>query len=612
MKKPVKKIISASLASSTMVRLEGSSSVERQEWNQFMAYWAEVATSDHANSFVLIVPYHSFIQSLEVLRIAWTSIGEAYQVQIGYDLKAKIKKSQSTKIEIQQILNHKNEIKIIDFQKLRLKRQLTEFQISSITKLFSIKSGANFSVPGSGKTTATLVLWQLLRFEKRVGKLLVIAPRSAFDTWKSEPSEVFNDVIRIEFYSGLHIAPEVDIVVTNYEQLESQPKLQRLKNWVKANQSMIVLDEAHRVKGGGNSVRWRACSELTPLGSRIDLLTGTPMPQGFDDLRNLFSLSWPEVSTTFFSDERLRNIPAGTLFVRTTKDELQLPPVELSFIPLPMGSIQAQIYSALRRSYVGVFNLTNSQSSFFDAKGRAVMTLIAAATNPGLMMGLVEESAFMGFTWPPKAIRFSTDLINVVESYSTLEVPPKYEWVRRYCQKASTEGRKVLVWSNFIGNLKALERILRPVNPVLIYGMTPHEDRAKLIDRFRNDPSCSVLLSNPQTLGEGVSLHNECHECIYIDRLYNAGLYLQSLDRIHRLGLPESQMTKVFVLQSTQSIDFRVSHRLEQKISCLSRALNDHGLVKSSIPDYIDVTPNELVGLDQLDSDDLFQHLSHD
>ena len=58
---------------------------------------------------------------------------------------------------------------------------------------------------------------------------------------------------------------------------------------------------------------------------KVDLLTGTPMPQSYDDLRNLFNLSWKGIQNSFLTDSRLSSMKRGGVFVRTTKSELNLP-----------------------------------------------------------------------------------------------------------------------------------------------------------------------------------------------------------------------------------------------------------------------------------------------
>ena len=219
--------------------------------------------------------------------------------------------------------------------------------------------------------------------------MAVIAPKSAFEAWVHlEPAEVFDAPPATFIFNGRKIPTNIDLLVCNYEQLEDEQKVLRLADWISKGDAMLVLDEAHRVKGGGASVRWRGCKQLCNVASRVDLLTGTPMPQSYRDLSNLFSLSWPNLPPRMLAPDRLSGLVTGSVFVRTTKNELGLRKPDIKFIPIDMGEKQAQIYSALRNSYAGVFKLSSSQSSFFSSKGRAVMTLIGAATNPGSLWGL--------------------------------------------------------------------------------------------------------------------------------------------------------------------------------------------------------------------------------
>ena len=95
---------------------------------------------------------------------------------------------------------------------------------------------------------------------------------------------------------------------------------------------------------------------------------------------------------------------------------------------------------------------------------------------------------------------------------------------------------------------------------------------------FHSDPSCRVMIANPAACGEGISLHKACHHAIYLDRTFNAAHYLQSIDRIHRLGLGEDIVTRIEILEAFRTIDSRVASRLKAKIDSMSMILNDPGL----------------------------------
>ena len=300
----------------------------------------------------------------------------------------------------------------------------------------------------------------------------------------------------------------------------------------------------------------------------------------------------------------------NSVFVRTTKEELKLPPVEIKEIPIEPSDLQMEIYSSLKHSYRGFLKVDFKDKSRLGQMGKAVMSLIVAASNPGLILGKQSEDAFLNLQWPPAEVSSDSDLMEIIGNYVSHEMPPKYKWLAQFINKSHREGKKTLVWSNFVGNLFSLERLLAQYNPALICGSVSQEDRKELLARFREDPKCSVLLTNPQTLGEGISLHRVCNQAVYIDRTYNAGHYLQSLDRIHRLGLPKDVITNIYVLTTNKTIDYRINVRLSEKVNRMAGMLSDEGLVASSGVIY-DETESliDLNVIDEEDADDLFRHL---
>ena len=128
------------------------------------------------------------------------------------------------------------------------------------------------------------------------------------------------------------------------------------------------------------------------------------------------------------------------------------------------------------------------------------------------------------------------------------------------------------------------------------------DSREAVIRRF-NDPSSHtrVLVANPAACSEGISLHHVCHHAIYVDRNYNAAQYLQSEDRIHRIGVPDDVTTYIVTLTTQDTIDMSVNRRLAAKIARMAEALNDPCLSISHISlDDID-SPNA----DGIDADDI-------
>jgi hypothetical protein len=106
------------------------------------------------------------------------------------------------------------------------RRKLKKEQIRDLRTLQSIRHGANFSVPGSGKTTTLLALHSLLKCNSVVDRLLVISPRNAFISWEDEVLECFDkSPIRIVRLTGGRenirnlIGDDPDICLITYQQL---------------------------------------------------------------------------------------------------------------------------------------------------------------------------------------------------------------------------------------------------------------------------------------------------------------------------------------------------------------------------------------------------------
>jgi SNF2 family DNA or RNA helicase len=173
----------------------------------------------------------------------------------------------------------------------------------------------------------------------------------------------------------------------------------------------------------------------------------------------------------------------------------------------------------------------------------------------------------------------------------------------------------VLVWTNFVRNLTTLERMLGAYQPAVVHGGVPSEvsqpdaprTREAEIARFRTDPGCGVLIANPAAMIEGISLHQVCHDAIYLDRTFNAGQYLQSVDRIHRLGLAPGVDTNVVFLVTDETIDLTLNSRIEVK----ARNLDDENIATMSLPDDEDYGAPVDVG-DDGDLAALFAHMRDD
>ena len=469
----------------------------------------------------------------------------------------------------------------------RYRRDLRPFQVRDLVSLASIAHGANFSVPGAGKTSVAYALHEYLRSTQGIHQMLVVAPVSAFESWETEAIECLVPSPAIQRFQG-SIASGTQVLLVSYQRLESG--YAQLADWLASRASHMILDEAHRMKRGWAGAWGRNCLNLAYLATRRDILTGTPAPQSLDDLYALLEFLWPGSSNVLLPSEVTTADEASIvsnrispLYSRTTKSELDLPAPQIHLHKQALGTLHGEIYAALLGIYRGSFGLSRRAQFDMRSLGAVTMYLLEAATNPSLLVAGSHPSDPISFRHPPLEIPIEADLDELLRSYPSYEMPWKFEYIKKTVGRNASLGRKTLVWSNFVRNLETLRQFeLSEFAPAIVHGGVI--DRDAQIAKFRADVDCSVLLANPAATSEGISLHHECHDAVYLERTFNAGQYLQSLDRIHRLGLEPETETHITVLCSDSTIDEVVDDRVRQKTERLSLLLQDPGLIVMALP----------------------------
>ncbi|MDX3801334.1 DEAD/DEAH box helicase [Streptomyces sp. AK04-3B] len=482
------------------------------------------------------------------------------------------------------------------------KGDLSAFQCRDIAKLLSLQHGANFSVPGAGKTRVALAVYAAQKAAGHVRRLLVVCPKSAYDSWRFETAECLTHALRVNVLDG-SLDQWAEVLVVNYERLDRS--LPMLTAWLAAQPSMIILDEAHRMKLGARGTYGAACMALGPHADRRLILTGTPAPNGSKDLENLLGFVWPGhgqqtvVRAVAGGDLKRASTVLRPLFTRTTKQELGLPPVDLGIRYVDMPPLHDEIYASL------VGGMSNGVArEDLSALGRTALRLLMAATSPALLLEGATKYEPLAYQLPPLEIPPGDSLYSKLQNLPDYELSPKYKEAVAIIAENAAAGRKTLVWTTFVRSLTTLERMLEKFSPAVVFGGTP--DREEQLRRFREDPACMVLVSNPATLGEGISLHHVCHDAVYVDRDFMAGRFLQSLDRIHRLGLAPDTETRVTVLAVRNSIDEVVAARLEQKLAFMGQILDDPTVQQLA---DLEEEPSVAAGLAPSDIEALLSHL---
>ena len=489
-------------------------------------------------------------------------------------------------------------LKKLGFSKIKL----TKFQKRDLKTLLKLTNGANFSVQGSGKTAVTLATHLILRNNKKtkVNSLLVVAPKNAFLGWEDGFDDCLDDSCNLKQEGLTELTGTYNSIkkklnsksknfIINYEKLISMGNL--IANFVGKNRVHFVLDESHKIKSEGAQ---RSQSVLS-LAYRVpfirkDILTGTPAPNKLEDINTQFQFLYPGPEYN-----------GSRFWVRTTKQELGLPEPKIKLINVDMSKPQIALYTKVLNPLLA--SLKNNPSiNYSNAKKirSSIIKLIQISSNPVLVTRRQEEE---GDIILGENIDFNIHRALVKEEQEGGSA--KIRFACNEARRLAKEGKKTLIWSYFRWNIEYLGKyLLKDLNAEYIHGGVQMgdndeelESRKYKIKKFKDkDSDCMVLVANYASCAEGISLHHVCHNAIYIDRSFQADQYLQSVDRICRLGNNDEK--NIMILQNKipntlKNIDLAVNHSLQKKIDDMGRFLNDSDLTQMSL--------KESEGLDPID-----------
>lgn len=525
--------------------------------------------------------------------------------------------------EFPELISNFDDFQKVVKEKFSNSRLLYPLQLLSAFHLAFSQNSCNFAVPGAGKTSIVYAAFAYLNslpkdHPKFVEKLMVIGPLSSFAPWEKEYKECFGREGTYKRLSG-------DLTVTKDEKLQhlyaTKPaevtlifhggvdSLQTdIINFLKQNKTMLVVDEAHRIKNP-EGVWGQSIAEISKEARARVILTGTPLPNGFQDIYNLYKFIYPYkykdiihfhyqnlIDMTNYGDldnpriTQLKN-NLSPFFIRIKKQDLKLPPINEVIQTIQMNERQREIYDFIESNYIKSFK-AKSTANVQDFVNKAkLIRLRQAASNPALLakplVNAMESNDFKGefdpnsrYTTHDELFIDDTDFFSQIINYDILETPQKY--VNAYNLIRSEivpKNEKIIIWTIFIQNAKALETYLNKngINTKLLIGEVEQVEREVIIDQFNNPESLDfqVVIANPFAVAESISLHKGCHNALYLERDYNCSNFIQSKDRIHRVGLDENQLTTYYYFVCKDSIDEVIHAKLLAKIERMDKIIND-------------------------------------
>lgn len=486
-------------------------------------------------------------------------------------------------------------------------RTLYDLQLLSAYHLAFSQNACNFSVPGAGKTSVVYGAYAYLKNLpkdniKKVDRLLIIGPLASFAPWELEYKECFGFTPETKRLTG-QLSPDskkqylyddnpAEITLLSYQSVQSL--VAELRYFLRHNKVMVVLDEAHKIKNTHDGETAQAVMSLATESAARVVLTGTPAPNGYEDLYNLFKFIWPTKKVIRFQPGQLRDMSKNTndyrvttlldqispYFMRVKKSDLNIPaPTVHPPVRVRMHDTQRRIYDFIENKYMQ--DISDEDKPFKSALVKARMIrLMQAATNPLLLkQPLSEIAAAEGIDL--SGVTEDDSVLQAVLKYAEMEVPAKFEKALELIKDIIANNGKVVVWACYIRTIEMFSEFLTKhgirnktlygATPVASDAITPESEeyeltRESIVKEFNDLLSgLNVVIANPFAVAESISLHKACHNAIYIERSFNAAHFIQSKDRIHRYGLPAGTTTNYYYLVSEDSIDETIDERLTVK-----------------------------------------------
>ncbi len=422
---------------------------------------------------------------------------------------------------------------------------------------------ALFIDPGLGKTSAVLAAFRRLREELEVRRMLVIAPlRVALSVWPGE-------IEKWDAFEGLEVCvihgspakrfklireSKADVFVINPEGVEWLVR-EGWREWPAETQpDMLVVDESTKFKKVSTD-RFKALRKVLSRFPRRVILTGTPSPNGYEDLfgqiyiidqgktfgrgigkfRERYFVPMEMASAgRFFYQWRLRKNAdkeiqqaIAPLVLRVEASELPgMPnrvPIDIE-VELPKKAID--LYRQLMAD--GVLALEQGEVTVSEGGGKG--TKLRQVAGGSIYLDDMPGSAPQkpdGLAGPPGRQRGYVRIHNA-----------KAKALRDLVEDLG--GKPVLVAYEFGHEVEEIRAVMGKDTPVLGYGTSAKKGAE--IETQWNRGQLPLLLVHPASAGHGLNLQAGGHVIVWYTPTWNLEHYEQLIRRLQRQGQKEQRV----------------------------------------------------------------------
>ena len=451
-----------------------------------------------------------------------------------------------------------------------------EEQLFAIKTMLSQAAVALFADPGVGKTSICLTAFKLLKDAGLAKKMLVVAP--IFPMYNSWPGELAKwEHLKDLTYTIIHDKPnetreqalekDVDIYLVNYEGLlwlfpdnsvKALRKERHTRN-LRWRWDVFCADESTSLKDPGT----KRFSRLRPHCGDFNrrwILTGTPIPNGYQDLfGQIFILDSGGALGSYITHFRNKYMMA-----KFSGHGYEMRPGATEAIEAKIAPYVVRLEGKYDHQIVPLFtdvylpdDLMETYKDLEDQFFITINSVEISAANAGVVGNKLRQFANGAiYSTDEEDERFTTDVHD-------------YKLQALDSMLAELNGNPVIVFYEFLSDK---ERILKrhPKTPYLGGGQSG-TDSKKIIKDF-NAGKIPVLLTHPKSAAHGLNLQESAYHVIWFSMTWNLEWYIQGNARLARQG-QKNPYVYVHHIRCVGTRDERVSEVISQKDVTQTRLL---------------------------------------
>ncbi|MEQ8848127.1 DEAD/DEAH box helicase [Botrimarina sp.] len=397
---------------------------------------------------------------------------------------------------------------------------------------------------GLGKTMQAITAIRVLAHRGQARRVLLVCPKPLVTNWRRELA-MWAPELTVAVVEGAPARREwrwrhgrEAVTLVGYETLVRDAPVAHEREY-----DLVLLDESQRIKNPGSAT---AGAVRGLRRARSWALTGTPIENSLDDLVGIFEFVSPGLLRPGMSARAVGSAVSDAV-IRRTKDEVlnDLPPKLVRDEPIELTPEQWETYT--RAEDEGVLRLRQ-----LDADEHHELTIHHVFE---LVLRLKQVCNFDPVTGASaKLERLAADLDECVAS-----------------------GRKAIVFSQWVDTIQRIAEGLAAASGGAYqceqyHGRVPHGRRDAVLQRFRDDPNCPVLLMSYGAGSVGLNLQFAGYVFLF-DRWWNPAVEDQAINRAHRIGA--AGPVTVTRMLATGTIEERIDQVLRQKRELFDSVFRD-------------------------------------